>query len=333
MRATTGGTLNRSRTPFRLLLAIVLAMALAAFGCGSDDDNDVDTGSASGSGSEDDTATTGGDEAKGEITVASFNFSESHIVAHIYAKALAEAGYETEVREGLGNREVVGPALEKGEVDLYPGYAASDLEFFNKGAGEATPDADETVTKLNEHLKDLKAEALEPSGAININAFVVTKATAEKHKLAKVSDLAAVAKDLTLGGPAECPERPFCAKGLKDTYGVEFGTFRPLEPGPLTYNALGDGDIDVAVGFSTDGAIAANDFVVLEDDKDLQNADNIVPIISTSVLDDEVRELLDALSAKLTTEDLTELNKRADIDKEDPEALAEEWLKDNDFLS
>ena len=321
------------RTPFRLLLAVLLATALAAFGCGSDDDPTVDADADAGS---DDGATTTSaedDVERGEITVASFNFSESHIVAHIYAKALADAGYKTEVREGLGNREVVGPALEKGEVDLYPGYAASDLEFYNKGAGEATPDADETVAKLNDQLKELKAEALEPSGAININAFVVTKATAEKHDLSKVSDLAAVAKDLTLGGPAECPQRPFCAKGLKDVYGVEFGTFRPLEPGPLTYNALGDGDIDVAVGFSTDGAIAANDFVVLEDDKNLQNADNIVPIISTSVLNDEVREILNEISSKLTTEDLTELNKRADIDKEDPDALAEEWLKDNDLLS
>lgn len=315
--------MKTSRTPFRLLLAVVLAMALAAFGCSSDDEGDVDADAGG-------TGTTGGDKPK--VTVASFNFSESHIVAHIYAKALAEAGYDTEVREGLGNREVVGPALESGEVDLYPGYAASDLEFFNKGAGEATPDADETVTKLNEHLKELKAEALAPSGAININAFVVTKETAEKHKLAKVSDLGAMAKDLTLGGPAECPQRPFCAKGLKDVYGVEFGTFRPLEPGPLTYGALGDGSIDVAVGFSTDGAIAANEFVVLEDDKNLQNADNIVPIVSTSVLDEEIREILDQVSEKLTTEDLTELNKRADIDKDDPEALAEEWLKDNGFL-
>ena len=329
--ATTGGTVKTSRIPFRLLLALLLATALAAFGCGSyDDEDDPDGSGAQGAAT---TEAGSGSEEKGEITVASFNFSESHIVAHIYAKALAEAGYETEVREGLGNREVVGPALEKGEVDLYPGYAASDLEFYNEGAGEATPDADETVTKLNEQLKALKAEALEPSGAININAFVVTKATAQQHKLVKVSDLAAVADDLTLGGPAECPQRPFCAKGLKDVYGVEFGTFRPLEPGPLTYNALGDGDIDVAVGFSTDGAIAANDFVVLEDDKNLQNADNIVPIVSASVLDDEVREILDELSSKLTTEDLTELNKRADIDKEDPEALAEEWLKENGFLS
>lgn len=315
--------MKRSRTPFRLLLAVLLAMALAAFGCSSDDEGDVDADAGG-------TGTTGGDKPK--VTVASFNFSESHIVAHIYAKALAEAGYETEVREGLGNREVVGPALESGEVDLYPGYAASDLEFFNKGAGEATPDADETVTKLNEHLKELKAEALTPSGAININAFVVTKETAEKHKLAKVSDLSAMAKDLTLGGPAECPQRPFCAKGLKDVYGVEFGTFRPLEPGPLTYGALGDGSIDVAVGFSTDGAIAANEFVVLDDDKNLQNADNIVPIVSTSVLDEEIRKILDEVSEKLTTDDLTELNKRADIDKDDPEALAEEWLKDNGFL-
>lgn len=311
------------RTLFRSI-ALLFALVLFAAACGSSGEGDDAAG-------DEPTDGTGGRADKPAITVASFNFSESTILAHIYAKALAAEGFDTDVREALGNREVIGPALEKGEVHLYPGYAASDLEFFNKGSGEATPDVDATVAKLNAQLEKLNAEALEPSPAININAFVVTKATADERKLAKVSDLAAVAGDLTLGGPAECPQRPFCAKGLKDVYGVEFGTFRPLEPGPLTYGALEDGSIDVAVGFSTDGAIAAKGFVVLEDDKNLQNADNIVPIISTSVATDEVRKILNAISAKLTTEDLTELNKRADLDKEDPEALAEEWLKDNGF--
>jgi osmoprotectant transport system substrate-binding protein len=303
--------------------ATFLAMAFVAGACGDSGDDD-----------EAQTTDTEADEAaeKPEITIGSFNFSESAILAHMYAGALEAKDYKVTVRANLGNREVVFPALEEGEIDLYAGYAATELEFVNKGAGEATPDADATVTKLNERLKGKEIEALEPSEAIDANAFAVTKATADKHSLAKMSDLAAVAKDLTLGGPPECPQRPFCVPGLKETYGITFKSFKPLDAGgPLTKEALEKGDIDVGLIFSSDGAIPAKGFVVLEDDKKLQNADNVVAIIRKEVATDEVKEILDSIAAELTTDDLAELNKRADLDKEDPEVLAAEWLKDHGF--
>jgi osmoprotectant transport system substrate-binding protein len=297
------------RRPHALLVP-VLALALVAAGCGGDDD-----GPAAGS--------------KGSLTIGGFNFSESTILAHIYAGALEADGFRVTVRANLGSREVVAPALERGEIDLYPGYAATELEFFNRGAGEATPDPDATVARLRERLP-AGLTALEPSPAVDQNAFAVTRATADRLRLSKLSDLAPVAGQLTLGGPPECPQRPFCALGLEQTYGIRFREFRPLDAGgPLSKDALANGQVDVALIFSSDGAIVARDFVVLDDDRNLQNADNVVPVIRSQAATDDAREVLNRVSAALTTEDLTLLNKRADVDKEDPDALAREWLRDH----
>lgn len=301
--------------------ATLLAVAMLAAACGSSGDDDVSS----------DTSETTTTEAapKQKVVIGSFNFSESAILAHMYAKALEADGYPVEVRANLGSREVVAPALEKGEIGLYPGYVATELEFLNKGKGEASGDVNATVQKLRSYLEPKSLTALEPSPAIDANAFAVTKATADELGLVKLSDVAAKANGkLVLGGPPECPTRPFCQPGLEKTYKIKFKSFKPLDAGgPLSKGALEKGDVDIALVFSSDGAIPAKGFVVLEDDKKLQNADNIVPIISFEASGGNVAEILNKISATLTTADLSELNKRADIDKEDPEALAEEYLK------
>ncbi|HWC10203.1 MAG TPA: ABC transporter substrate-binding protein, partial [Acidimicrobiales bacterium] len=280
---------------------------------------------------DDEDTSTGGAPAE-ELTIGGFNFSESSILVSIYEGALAAEGIEVTVRPNLGSREIVAPALERGEIDLYPGYAATDLEFYNQGAGEASPDVEATVEKLRSRLVPKNITALQPSPAVNANAFAVTKATAERYNLETLSDLAPVAGELRLGGPPECPARPFCAAGLEATYGIRFKEFKPLDVGgPLSKTALERGDVDVALIFSSDGAIPDKGFVVLEDDKKLQNADNVVPIIRTGVVTEKVRQVLNRVSAALTTEDLVELNKRADVDKEDPETLAKEWLEEHGF--
>jgi osmoprotectant transport system substrate-binding protein len=290
-------------------------VALLAGACGDSGDDANTTGSTT--------------PKKPSITIGAFNFNESAILANIYGKALEAEGYDVTIRPNLGNREVVEPALENGEIDMYIGYAATELEFINKGAGEATSDPDATVAKLNERLGAKDLIALEPSKAIDANAFAVTKATADRYSLKKLSDLAPVASQLTLGGPPECPTRPFCQPGLQSTYGLTFKGFKALDAGgPLSKAALSDGSVDVALIFSSDGAIKDKGFVVLEDDKLLQNADNVVPVLREEIATDEVRTILDGISAKLTTEQLTDLNKRADIDREDPDALAEGWIEE-----
>ena len=303
--------------PFRALAVALAAVAVIATACGNDDDKDTNAGS---------------DAPKGTVTIGAFNFSESAILANMYAGALRAEGYTANVRPNLGTREVVTPALERGEIDLYPGYAATDLEFLNKGAGEATPDAKATVDKLKSRLDPKGLTALDTSSAIDQNAFAVTKATADRLKLTKLSDLAPVANQLTLGGPPECPTRPFCQAGLESKYGIKFKSFKALDAGgALSKNALSNGDVDVALIFSSDGAIPARNFVVLDDDKKLQNADNVVPIIRKSVASSEVTSILNKVSAALNTADLAALNKRADIDKQDPDVLAQEWLGQHGF--
>ncbi len=296
------------------VIAAVVGMALVVSACGDDDES-----------------TTGGAQPEA-VTIGGFNFPESSILAAIYEGALKAQGVEVTVRPNLGSREIVAPALDRGEIDLYPGYVATELEFYNQGAGEATPDVQVTVDKLRQRLVPKGITALEPSPAIDTNAFAVTRATAERYNLKRLSDLAPVAGELRLGGPPECPTRPFCAAGLERVYGIKFKEFRPLDAGgPLSKTALERGEVDVALIFSSDGAIPAKGFVVLEDDKHLQNADNVVPVIRTEVVTEEVRQVLNRVSAALTTADLAELNKRADVDKEDPEVLAKDWLKEHGF--
>ncbi len=274
----------------------------------------------------------GGTTAKETLTIAGFNFSESSILADMYGQALKAKGYTITYKLNLGSREVVAPALKTGELDLYAGYTASDLEYYNNKKGEAGNDPQANASKLNTYLKAFGAETLKPSPANDQNAFAVTKATATKSNLSKISDLAPVANQMTLGGPPECPTRPYCALGLHDTYGLTFKAFKSLDTGgPLTKGALEKGDIDVGLVFSSDGGVVAKNLVVLQDDKHLEAADNVVPVIRTNKANSEVTSLLDDIDTKLTTADLLAMNKSADIDKEDPATLATNWLKQHGF--
>lgn len=302
----------RSRT----LVALCLG-ALVTAACGDDGDDSA--------------------KASKTVVIGSAAFSENIIIANMYAGALQNEGYQVVVRKGLGQREIYMPALEKGGkdngVDLVPEYVGTLLEFVNKNAGEASGNLDESVTKLRARLDPMGLTVLEPSPAADQNAFAVTRATADRLRLKKLSDITPqVAATLTLGAGAECPTRPFCQPGLEKTYGLKFKTLRVLDSGgPRTMEALAKGDIDIGLVFSSDGAVVARDLVVLEDDKKLQTVDNIVPAIRKDVVDDDMRETLDKVSAALTTADLLQLNKRADIDKADPEALAREWLASHGF--
>ena len=158
---------------------------------------------------------------------------------------------------------------------------------------------------MREAFAEEGVDVLEPSDAQDKNGLVVRPETAEELSLSTVSDLADVAGDLTLGGPPECPERPLCIPGYEDTYGVTFGDFRALDAGgPVTVEALSSEEIDVALLFTTDGVIAANEWVLLEDDQGLQPAENLVPVINTDSNNDAATEALDAVSAVLTTENV-----------------------------
>ena len=191
---------------------------------------------------------------KATITVGSEKFSESVIMAEVYAGALEAKGYTVTRKLRLGTREVYEPAAEQGAIDLFPDYAATLLEFVNKNANEATSDPQATVTKLRTRLEPKGLTALDPAPALDANAFAVTKATADKYHLTKLSDLAAVSANMKLGAPAECANRPYCALGLKNTYGITFKELVPLGfDSPEVKDALKNGNVDVAEVGTTDG--------------------------------------------------------------------------------
>ena len=270
---------------------------------------------------------------KTTITVGSEKFSESVIMAEVYAGALEAKGYTVNRKLRLGTREVYEPAAEQGTIDLFPDYAATLLEFVNKAAGEATGDPAATLAKLRTRLEPKGLTALDAAPALDANAFAVTKATADKYHLTKMSDLAAVAGQLKLGAPAECAQRPYCGVGLKNTYGITFKEIVPLGfDSPEVKEALKNGNVDVAEVGTTDGTLVSLGFVVLQDDKHLQPADVLTPIIRTKVLTDDIKATLNKVSAAMTTSELAALDKRADVDKEDPETVAHSWLTSKGFV-
>jgi osmoprotectant transport system substrate-binding protein len=295
-------------------LAAVAALVFVASACGS-------TGGGN-----------AGTTSKGTLTVAGFNFPESSILAEIYGQALAHDGYTINYKLLLGSREVVAPALESGQIDLYPGYAATDLEYYNKSAGEASGDVVATTAKLNSHLQPLGLVALDPSAAVDQNAFAVTTATQKKYSLTKLSDLAPIGNQLTLGAGPECPTRPFCLPGLKTTYGINFKAFTPLDTdGPLTRAAFKNGSIDVGLVFSSDGDLNSLGLVVLQDDKHLENADNVVPILRQAAASAEVTSVLNAIDGKLTTADLLTMNSQVSLQHQDADAVALAWLQQHNY--
>ncbi len=334
--------LSRSRASRLFPVVALAAFALALTGCGSSSGSDTtpatsatETTAASSSPSE---STAMG---SGDVTIAAFNFGESKIIASMYAAVLDKAGYNADVKE-LTTREVVQPALQKGEVQVAPEYVGTLTEFLNKAANgpQAKPmasgDLDATVTALRSLAEPLNLTVLEASPAADQNAFAVTQEFATKNNLTTLSDLAAYSKsnDVTLGGPPECPTRPFCQQGLENTYGMKFAGFKSLDTGgPLTKKALQQGSIDVGLVFSSDGGVSALGLQVLDDDKKLQTVDNIIPVVSGDL--GSQAPLVDALngvSAALTTDELIELNKAVDIDRKDPKTVAEDYLRSKGLL-
>jgi osmoprotectant transport system substrate-binding protein len=264
------------------------------------------------------------------VKTGSFNFDESVVLMELYSQVLEANGYTVERHPRLGSREIVEPALESGQIDLVPEYLATLEAFLAKTNSKASSDSTATQKALQDLLTPKNLTVLDFAQAVDTNGFVVTKATADKNKLAKMSDLQAVASQLVLGGPPECPQRPFCLIGLQSTYGLQFKDFKPLDAGgPLTVAALDSGDIDAGLLFTTDPAITLKNYVLLEDDKHLQLADNIAPILRNDILTRgaDARTLLNSVTSKLTTADLTDMNKQVGIDHKDAKDVAQAYLK------
>jgi osmoprotectant transport system substrate-binding protein len=301
-----------------LLLAAVLAVGMAA--CGDDlDEGNNDSGGSSSSDS-------GG--SKPSITVGSANFPENVVLAEIYAGALRAKDFDVSTKLNVGSREALYPAVERGEITVTPEYSGALLAFLT----EAKSDAKEIGAQVEEIKAELPAELtlLEPSTAEDKDTITCNKETVDKYGLTSIEDLAEVGNEITIGGPPEFAKRAgFGIKALKRVYNAEFKKFQPLDvAGPLTVAALKDNKVQCANLFSTQSAIPANGFVTLEDPKGLVEAEAVIPLISKEAATPEVTETLNAVSAALNTDNLKELVKRVEVDKDDAETVADDFLSE-----
>jgi osmoprotectant transport system substrate-binding protein len=299
-------------------VATVMVMCTVAAGC-TDSDTDGQP-----------RPTTGGDELI--VVGVSGAFAENQIVAEMYAQVLERAGYTVQRQLDLRSRETSQNALEAGAIDVKPEYLSSLLLFLDPNA-EASADPLDVARKAAELLRSEGLTLLTPSAAQDTNQFVANAEAAQRFDLTTMSSLAPVAGQLTFGGSPECPQRPFCLPGLHEVYGVLFDDFTPLDAGgPLTVDALKRDAVQIGLLFSTDPRIEQNGFVPLVDDRHLQNAENITPVIRSENLNDEVRNVLDAVSARLSSEEMTALVGRVVIDGQSVDTVATDFLNENDLL-
>jgi osmoprotectant transport system substrate-binding protein len=269
--------------------------------------------------------------ADATITVGSFDFPESILLAYIYADALAAKGFRVRVMPDLGTRELVDPALMNGLIQIVPEYTGSALDFLSMGRVDATSDAAATYRSLTRSAERRGLVAAQRAPAQDANAIVVTAATAARYHLRSIADLLKVKPRLVFGGPPECRERADCFLGLERVYGLRFKAFVATDTGgPLTLQALVAGQIGAALLFTTNPNIAARHLVILADSRALQPAENIVPLVRRSTVErygSRLLATLNAVSAHLTTATLRHLNERVQVAGLKPQTVASSWLR------
>ncbi|MDX2544336.1 ABC transporter substrate-binding protein [Streptomyces sp. WI04-05B] len=296
------------------LLAAASVPVLAACGGGI---TSLDEGGGSGG---------GGGSSAGGLTIGTANFTENQVLGYLYAAVLDAAGVKTKVRPNLGSREILIPAMKGGDIDLLPEYQGALLHYL---APKATATEEGEMQNALTIALPAGLQVLPYGMAEDSDAFVVTRETAAKYGLTSLADLKKQNGKLILGAAAEVKTREVGVVGLKEVYGVEFKEFKSLDSsGPLVKGALKKGDVDVANLFTTDTDILDNGWVVLTDPKNLIPGQHIVPLIADRKADSTVRKALAELGNVLTTADLTELNRKVDKDKKDPEDVANAYAKD-----
>jgi osmoprotectant transport system substrate-binding protein len=285
----------KKRTILSAALTVTSVLALSACGGGG---GDPLSGGGNNNGS-----------SGSQVIVGSADFTESQLIASIYSQALQAAGVKVKEQFNIGSREVYIAALKDGSIDLVPEYSGALLSYLDPKSTAATAQSvtSELASKVPSGLS-----ILTPSPAEDKDVVAVTKATADKYNLKTISDLAPVAGELVLGGPPEWKTRVQGVLGLRDVYGLNFKDFVTLDAGgTLTMTALTNGQIQAGDLFSTDPGLVSNNLVALEDDKSLFAAESVVPVIKTAKENDTIAKTLNAVSAKLTTDDLIKMNAEA----------------------
>ena len=308
-----------------LAAALVSMLALGAASCASDD---LDSGGDDSSGSGD----------KGKVVVSGQAFDEAALVASMYQLLLEKEGYTVEQKLVETRDQYLGE-LEKGNVQIAPEYTGGILDLLNSNANGAdaepitTSDAAESITAAKSLLDDAGITLLEPSAATDSNAFFVTQKYSDDNGVTKLSDLEG--KSVVLAAHPDCKGRLDCEGGLSDDYGIKITKILPLGFGSAqTKKSVKDDESQLGLTATTDGTLAADGLVLLDDDKSIQPAQNLVPAVNSDWLRDhrDVTEVLNNLMATLDTRTLAELNTRVSVDREKPEDVARDYLEQNALL-
>jgi osmoprotectant transport system substrate-binding protein len=277
-------------------------------------------------------ACSGGTDESGDpdatIRFASYDFTENQILAEVYAEGVRRAGLPVSIQEAVGTREVVQPALQQGVLDVVVDYLGTAVAFTDADATARERTPEELGTALAEALDDRGVSVLDAAEAEDQNGFAVTTAFGAENGVGRLSELAPLAPGLVFGGPPECPERPFCLKGLEDVYGLHFGEVRSMPSRGATVEALVSGEIDVGLLETTDARLSVAPVMLLVDDLGLQPHENVVPLVRTDVLErwgDDLRDALDEVSARLVTADLVSLHAAVELDGLTPAQAAARW--------
>ncbi|MBT2426548.1 ABC transporter substrate-binding protein [Streptomyces sp. ISL-112] len=274
-----------------------------------------------------------------ELTIGSAGFTESDLLAQVYALLLERAGYSVDVIS-VTNREIYEPALESGQIDVVPEYAATFADWLNAKANGAdadpvgSPDLAATMKALRTLAAPRGLTVLDPGRAVDQNAFAVAASYAKKHGLKTLSDLGLAKLPVRLAAGDECVQRPYCAPGLKKTYGIDIVAVDPKGVGTTqAKQAVQNGQDQMVLTTTTDATIDQFGLVLLADDKKLQNADHVVPVVNRARAGSAgVRDALGRLNTVLTTADLASMNEQVDSWRRLPEDVARSYLESKKLI-
>jgi osmoprotectant transport system substrate-binding protein len=260
------------------------------------------------------------------IIVGAANFTESQVLAEVYAQALTAKGLSASTKPPIGSREVYIKALQDNSIQIVPEYTGNLLLFVDKAATATTQE--ELASALPTALQPDNLKIGKVSAAADQDVYVVTKEFSQQNNLTSLADLSKVSSNVVLGGPSELAQRAYGPQGLKGIYGATLKQFKPYDSPAVKTKDLLDGKIQMGEYFTTESAIADNGFVPLADPQSMILPQNVVPLMRSDVADNpQVTAALDPVQAALTTEELTALNKQVDVDKMDPNQVASAWLK------
>jgi osmoprotectant transport system substrate-binding protein len=305
-------TARGKRSVFAVGLVAAAALALSACGSSESLGEPADSGESSG----------GGDT----IVVGSQAYYSNEIIAEIYAQALEAAGFDVDQQLSIGQRDAYMPDVESGDIDVFPEYTGSLLEYISDDEVDVTS-PDDVYAALQEALPE-SLTALDFAEASDQDSYTVLKSFAEENGLTTIGDLSKVTSEVTIGAAPEFEQRPYSPAAAKEVYGVDL-TFSAT--GPTTLESLLAGQIQVADIYTADPAFETEEIVALEDPENLIISSNVVPIVSSDIADD-VSDVLNAISAKLTGEELVALNVLSTVDQQSSADIAKKWLEDNDLV-